>query len=150
MKTNSSVVYSNSALSNTAVHSVSTKAPTKFMVVQGAAVINPLFGGAFVGITHAVLYGINNAMKYKKKKITGTEAIKRTVKDSTGLTVSAVLGLTAANAITGTALALGSTVFVPISVAVAGTYVTKRIWNKIFNEHPCPTCLENRRQHPRQ
>jgi len=150
MKTSSSAVYSTSSmLSKTTLHGIGTQAPTKFMVVQGAAVINPLFGGAFVGITHAAIYGISNAMKYKKKKITGAEAIKNTAKESAGLTVSAILGLTAANAIAGTTLAFGSTLYVPISVAVAGTFVTKKIWNKIFNKNQCASCLENRRQHPR-
>ena len=150
MKTSSSTVYStSSALNKTMLHSIGTQTPTKFMAVQGAAIINPILGGVFVGITHAAIYGISNAMKYKKKKITGTEAIKSTAKDSAGLTISAVLGLTAANAVTGTAIAFGSTLYVPVSVAVAGTFITKKVWNKIFNKNQCATCLENRRQHPR-
>ena len=82
----------------------------------------------------AVFYGVSNFLQYGKNKKAGAQAVKDTIKDSTGLGVSAGLGVAAAHAVAGTALALGSTVVVPITAGVATGYLSIKIWNKIFSK----------------
>lgn len=98
----------------------------------GAATVAPLAAGTVVSGIAAVFYGISNMIKYGEHKKTGAQAAKDTVKGSAGLGVSTGLGIAAANAIAGTALALGSTVFVPITAGFATGYISMKIWNKIF------------------
>jgi len=98
----------------------------------GAATVAPLAVGTVVGGVAAVFYGVSNMIKYGEHQKTGAQAAKDTVKGSAGLGLSTGLGIAAANAIAGTALALGSTVFVPITAGVATGYISMKIWNKIL------------------
>ena len=85
-----------------------------------------------MGGVGAILYGMANLTGYVRKKKSGGQALKDTVKDSAGLGLSAGLGVMATNAIAGSVLAFGSTVLVPIAAGVTTTYITKRIWNGVF------------------
>lgn len=98
----------------------------------GAATVAPLAAGTVVGGIAAVFYGVSNMIKYGEHKKTGAQAAKDTVKGSAGLGVSTGLGVAAAHAVAGTALAFGSTVVVPIGAGFATGYISKKIWNKIF------------------
>jgi hypothetical protein len=71
-------------------------------------------------------------IKYGEHKKTGAQAAKDTVKDSAGLGISTGLGVAAAHAVAGTALAFGSTVVVPIGAGFAAGYISMKIWNKIL------------------
>jgi len=96
------------------------------------AAVAPLAAGTFVGGVSALFYSVGNMIKYGEGKKTGAQAAKDTVKSSAGLGVSTGLGVAAVHAVAGTALALGSTVFVPITAGVATGYISMKIWNKIF------------------
>jgi hypothetical protein len=98
----------------------------------GAATVAPLAAGTVVGGVAAVFYGVSNMIKYGEHKKTGAQAAKDTVKGSAGLGVSTGLGVAAAHAVAGTALAFGSTVVVPIGAGFATGYISMKIWNKIF------------------
>lgn len=101
-------------------------------VAAGAATTAPLAAGTVVTGIAAVFYGLSNMIKYGEHKKTGAQAAKDTVKGSAGLGVSTGLGVAAAHAVAGTALAFGSTVVVPISAGFATGYISMKIWNKIF------------------
>jgi len=96
--------------------------------------VNPLSGGTVIGVVGAGLYGISNLRRYIKREKSGKQAVRDTVKNSAGLGVSGGLGIAAANAITGTVFALGSTVVVPLACGVTVTFITKKIWNKLFSK----------------
>jgi hypothetical protein len=99
----------------------------------GAATVAPLAAGTVVGGIAAVFYGISNMIKYGEHKKTGAQAAKDTVKDSAGLGISTGLGVAAAHAVAGTALAFGSAVIVPIGAGFATGCISMKIWNKIFS-----------------
>lgn len=105
-------------------------------LATGAAVVTPLVTGTVVGGIAAVFYGVSNMIKYGEHKKTGAQAAKDTVKGSAGLGVSAGLSVAAAKAIAGTALALGSTVVVPITAGIATAYISMKTWNKLFFKKP--------------
>ena len=98
----------------------------------GATVVAPLATGTVVGGIAAVFYGVSNMIQYGEHKKTGAQATKDTVKGSAGLGLSTGLAIAAAHAAAGTALALGSTVVVPIAAGFATGYISMKIWNKIF------------------
>jgi len=100
----------------------------------GAAAVAPWATGAVVGVIATVIYGISNMIKYGEGKKTGAQAAKDTFKSSVGLGISSTLGVVAAGAISGTALALGSTVVVPVGAGFTTGFISKQIWNKIFCE----------------
>ena len=77
-------------------------------------------------------YGISNIVKYGKSEKSGAQAIKDTVKGSAGLGLSTTLGVTAANAVAGTSLALGTAVLVPVAAGVAAAYASLKILHKLF------------------
>jgi len=93
----------------------------------------PLVAGTVVGGIAAVFYGVSNMIQYGEHKKAGAQAVKDTVKNSAGLGISTGLGVAAVHAVAGTALALGSSVFVPVTAGVATGYISMKIWNKIFS-----------------
>jgi hypothetical protein len=99
------------------------------MVVQ-AALLDPVVGGAVVGLTGAGLYGIGNLVSYARKTKTPRQALGDTVKGAGGLGVSAGLGIWAGNAAAGSGFVLGSSVVLPLIAGVTVTFIAKRIWNK--------------------
>ena len=102
------------------------------VVKTTADVGSPLATGTIVGAVAAGCYGVANMVRYAKNKKTGAQAVKDTVTGSAGLGVSTGLGLAAANTITGTSLALGSTVIVPLVAGAAAAYVSMAVWDKLF------------------
>ena len=111
---------------------VSTKVRIPSNVATKTVLVSPLAGGVVVGAVGAGLYGISNLISYTKKEKSGKEAVKDIAKNSAGMGISAGLGLTVANAISGSVLAFGSVVIVPLACGVTVTYITKEIWNRIF------------------
>lgn len=110
----------------------STSSGTIGRAVSLPAAVAPVAAGTVVGGVGALFYGVGNMIKYGEGKKTGTQAAKDTVKSSAGLGVSTGLGVAAIHAVAGTALALGSTVLVPVAAGVATGYVSMKVWNKIF------------------
>ena len=96
-----------------------------------AALANPLAVGVAVGAVGAAAYGTSNIIKYKRKQKTGKQATKDTAVNSAGIGVSAGLGIATINVVSGTFLALGSTVIVPIAAGAGVAYASMRIWNKL-------------------
>jgi hypothetical protein len=96
-------------------------------------------GGAVVGTVALGFYGISNIIRYGKNEKSGAQAAKDTIAGSAGLGLSAGLGIAAANAITGTTLALGSAVVVPIAAGVGTAYASIRIWNRLFFKNNSPS-----------
>jgi len=121
---------SSSTLVSSSSRTVSTGLSQK--AAAGAAIVAPLAAGTVVGGVAAVFYGVSNMIKYGEHKKTGAQAAKDTVKGSAGLGISTGLGVAAAHAVAGTALAFGSTVVVPIGAGFATGYISMKIWNNIF------------------
>jgi len=141
-KTGSSSVALTNSSSSTLIPASSSKIGSASLaqrVATGAAVATPLAAGAMVGGISAVFYGVSNMVKYGKNQKTGAQAAKDTVKGSVGLGVASGLGVAAAHAVAGTALALGSTVVVPITAGLATGYISMKIWNKIFSKKKSPS-----------
>ncbi len=111
---------------------VSKKVKIPSDVAAKTTLVNPLTGGVVVGAVGAGLYGISNMVSYARKEKSGKEALKDIAKNSAGMGISAGLGLTAANAISGTILAFGSAAIVPFACGITVTYITKEIWDRIF------------------
>ena len=80
----------------------------------------------------AGLYGISNLINYTKKKKSGKQAFKDTLKSSSGLGVSSGLGIAAAKACAGSTLALGSTIAIPLACGVTVAFIAKKIWGRLF------------------
>ena len=99
-----------------------------------AALANPLAVGVAVGAVGAAAYGTSNIIKYKKKQKTGKQATKDTAVNSAGIGVSAGLGIATINVVSGTFLAMGSTVIVPIAAGAGVAYASMRIWNKLVRK----------------
>jgi len=138
-KTGSSSMALTNSSSSTLIPATSSKiggAGLAQRFATGAAVAAPLAAGVMVGGISAVFYGVSNMIKYGEHKKTGAQAAKDTVKGSAGLGVSAGLSVAAAKAIAGTALALGSTVVVPITAGIATAYISMKTWNKLFFKKP--------------
>ena len=90
--------------------------------------------GVAVGAVGVAAYGTSNIVKYKKKQKTGKQATKNTAVNSAGIGVSAGLGITAINVVSGSFLAMGSTVIVPIAAGAGVAYASMRIWNKLVRK----------------
>ena len=124
----SSTVTATSSSAATAGNSVGAKA------VMAGALLNPLAVGVAAGAIGAAAYGTSNIIKYKKKQKTGKQAAKDTAVNSAGVGVSFGLGIVAVNAVSGTFLALGSTVIVPIAAGTGVVYASMKIWNKLLRK----------------
>ena len=131
---------SSSALSKSAlgIKTVSettvSKLSTTGTLLSRTALTSPLAGGVVAGVAGVGIYGIGNIVSYAKKKKTGKQAIGDTVKDSSGLGVSAGVGVLAGKAIAGTFLTFGSAALVPVATGLTAMYFTKKAWNKLFSK----------------
>lgn len=101
---------------------------------MAAALLNPLAVGVTAGAIGVVAYGTSNIIKYKKKQINSKQAAKDTAVNSAGVGISVGLGIAAVNAVSGTFLALGSTVIVPIAAGTGVAYASMKIWNKLLSK----------------
>jgi len=77
-------------------------------------------------------------VRYAKNEKTGGQAVKDTAKGAAGLGVSAGLGVAAAHAVAGSALALGTTVLVPVAAGVGAGYAVMKMWSKVFFKNDKP------------
>jgi hypothetical protein len=101
---------------------------------MAAAFLNPLAVGVAAGAIGAAAYGTSNIIKYKKKQKNGKQAAKDTAVNSAGVGISVGLGIAAVNAVSGTFLALGSSVIVPIAAGTGVAYASMKIWNKLLSK----------------
>ena len=99
-----------------------------------AALASPLAAGVTAGAIGVAAYGTSNIIKCKKKQKTGKRAAKDTAVNSAGIGTSAGLGIAAVNVVSGTFLAMGSTVVVPIAAGVGVAYASIKIWNKMLHK----------------
>jgi len=120
----SSTVMSASSGAATAGNGVRAKA------VMAGVLMNPLAAGVAAGAVGAAAYGTSNIIKYKKKQKNGKQAAKDTVVNSAGIGISFGLGIAAVKVVSGTFLALGSTLIVPIAAGTGVAYTSLKIWNK--------------------
>ena len=111
---------------------ISTKTRIPSSVLQQPILLNPLAEGAIIGVVSTGLYGISNLMNYAKKKKSGKQALKDTLKSSSGLGVSSGLGIAAAKACAGSTLVFGSTIVIPLACGVTVAFIAKKIWGKLF------------------
>ncbi len=130
------VFTSNSSGAATAGNGLGTKAS------MAAALLNPLAVGVAAGAVGAAAYGTSNIIKYKKKQKTGKQAAKDTAVDSAGVGISVGLGIAAVNAVSGTFLALGSAVIVPVAAGAGVAYASMKIWNKLLRKAKKPSKTE--------
>ena len=126
--------------------SAKTVSPTLLNIATGMVFAIPAAAGTAVGGMAAAFYGTMNMIKCRKNKKSKKQATKDTVIRSTGMGVSAGLGVAAggvvAEAVTGvviaeTAVAL-STIAVPVVAGVAVSYGSMKLWNKLFRKSPPP------------
>ncbi|MFC1675510.1 hypothetical protein ACFL3G_00430 [Planctomycetota bacterium] len=126
--------------------SAKTVSPTLLNIATGMVFAIPAAAGTAVGGMAAAFYGTMNMIKCRKNKKSKKQATKDTVIRSTGMGVSAGLGVAAggvvAEAVTGiviaeTAVAVG-TIAVPVVVGIAVSYGSMKLWNKLFKKshHP--------------
>ena len=111
---------------------ISTKTRIPSSVLQQSILLNPLAEGVIIGVVSTGLYGISNLIRYAKKKKSGKQAFKDTLKSSSGLGVSSGLGIAAAKACAGSTLVLGSTLVIPLACGVTVAFIAKRLWGKLF------------------
>lgn len=124
----SSTVTSTSSSAATAGSGVRAKA------VMAGILLNPLAAGVAAGAVGAAAYGTSNIVKYSKKQKSGKQAAKDTLVNSAGVGVSVGLGIAAVNVVSGTFLALGSTLIVPIAAGTGVAYASLKIWNKLLKQ----------------
>ncbi|MFH1504876.1 MAG: hypothetical protein ABIH08_05785 [Candidatus Omnitrophota bacterium] len=127
---------------------------TLLNITTGAIFVIPEAAGIAVGSAAAVLFGTVNMIKYKKNKKTKKQAIKDTIVSSSGVGISAGLGVAAgaaaaeivagtvaAEIVTGviaaeTAFALATVIAIPVITGIAVSYCSMKIWNKLFRKNP--------------
>jgi len=126
--------------------SAKTVSPTLLNIATGMVFAIPAAAGTAVGGMAAAFYGTMNMIKCRKNKKSKKQATKDTIIRSTGMGVSAGLGVAAggvvAEAVTGvviaeTAVVLG-TIAVPVVAGVAVSYSSMKLWNKLFRKSPPP------------
>jgi hypothetical protein len=102
--------------------------------VMAGVLVNPIAAGVAAGAIGAATYGTSNIVKYSKKQKSGKQAAKDTLVNSAGVGVSVGLGIAAVNVVSGTVLALGSTLIVPVAAGTGVAYASLKLWNKLLKQ----------------
>jgi len=125
---------SSSTYASTSSSAATAGSGIRAKAVMAGILVNPLAAGVAAGAIGAAAYGTSNIIKYSKKQKNGKQAAKDTVINSAGVGVSVGLGIAAVNVVSGTFLALGSPLIVPVAAGTGVAYVSLRLWKKLLKQ----------------
>ncbi len=120
---------SSGAASSFAAGTVRSKAAGALLA--GTSVVTPVVGAALAGAIGIVVYGAKNGLGYLNKDRTGKEAVVDVAKNSTGLGISAGIGIWA-----GGVTAAVSAGVIPVAVGMTAAVISKMVWNGLTGTRP--------------
>lgn len=94
-------------------------------VARNVTRVSSVAGGAAVTALSGLLFGLVNARKWKRGKITGGQAIRHTARESVGMGVATGAGLAAANLVG----VVSTVAMVPFLVGAIAATATQTAWN---------------------
>lgn len=103
---------------------------------SSASAIGPLAGGAAIGALWGSVHGYLNLKRYRKREISGGEALRNTASETVGFGVATATGIAVANVVRATTLMGSSVALVPFVVATAATSGAKVLWDRLAQEMP--------------